>query len=200
MGLFTKLFNKADKTEAKDILSIPCNYDGVDLVFEEGTTEPSVYSDINNLVTNGCVNIAEAEGYSALTKDSSNEEFYDFYDNWIELLTEKGFVADLTMSVDFTAFVNDINQILGNINAPQLLNAEETVRAYREEVVKYSFQGKPVDMSFQYDVLEANIVNSELEKIGYELIAFFNGVDNDAKTVIPSDKISLLKALEERIK
>ena len=37
--------------ELKDILSIPYDYSGYDLVFEEGTTDPGVYAEINALVT-----------------------------------------------------------------------------------------------------------------------------------------------------
>ena len=33
----------------------------------------------------------------------------------------------------------------------ELLNAEAAVSAFRAEVVKYSFQGKPVDENFKYD-------------------------------------------------
>jgi len=37
--------------ELQDILSIPYDYSGYDLVFEEGTTDPGVYAEINALVT-----------------------------------------------------------------------------------------------------------------------------------------------------
>ena len=66
--------------------------------------------------------------------------------------------------------------------------------------MKYSFQGKPVDENFKYDILEANIVCAELRKIGYELIAFFNVADNNVKAVIPVDRIAAMEELERRIK
>lgn len=39
----------------------------------------------------------------------------------------------------------------------------------------------------------------ELRKIGYELICFFNGFDNDDKTIIPIDKINEFKELEKEV-
>ena len=64
-------------------------------------------------------------------------------------------------------------RILGNIGAPEMLDTEAAVSAFRAEVVKYSFQGEQVDENFKYDILEANIVCAELRKIGYELIKVF---------------------------
>ena len=200
MGLFDK-FSKDKNTQGlPDILSIPCDYNGYDLIFEEGMTNPVVYSDITALVTNNNVDVNEIEGYDELERNTPEEEFYDFFDNWIEALDEKGFIAELFPNVGISTFIADINQVLGNIGSSQLLDVDETVNAYRAEVVKYSFKGKPVDADFAYDVLEANIVASRLRKIGYELIAIFNGVDNDAKAVIPLDKIPLMQELESRIK
>jgi hypothetical protein len=200
MGLFDKFSKDKSAQGLPDILSIPCDYNGYDLIFEEGMTNPVVYSDITALVTNNNVDINEIEGYDELERNTPEEEFYDFFDNWIEALDEKGFIAELFPNVSISAFVADINQVLGNIGSSQLLDVDETVNAYRAEVVKYSFKGKPVDADFAYDVLEANIVASRLRKIGYELIAIFNGVDNDAKAVIPLDKIPLMQELESRIK
>ena len=184
----------------KDILSIPYDYDSYDLVLEEGTTEPGVYSEINALVTNDGLDISEVEGYEDLSIDSSEDEFWEFYDNWIEALEESGFVTELTMADDIGAFAEEINRILGNIGAPEQLDTEAAASAFRAEVVKYSFQGKPVDENFKYDILEANIVCAELRKIGYELIAFFNGADNNVKAVIPVDRIVAMEELERRIK
>jgi len=200
MGLFSKKTKDKNTSGLMDILSIPYDYSGYDLVFEEGTTDPAIYSEINSLVTNNRTDIAEVEGYASLSQDSSEDEFYEFYDAWIGELIQKGFVTELTMSVEISGFVAEINKILVSIGAARLLDAEATVNAYRTEVVKYSFQGKPVDVNFKYDILEANIVASELRKIGYELIAFFNGADNDVKAVISLEKISAMQELESRIK
>ena len=200
MGLFDKFSKNKNVPAANDILSIPYDYSGYDLVFEEGTTDPAVYSEINALVTNNKMNMAGVEGFDSLSKDSSEDEFWEFYDAWIEALEQNGFVTELTMSDDIGTFAADINRILRSIGAAQLLNEDEIVNAYRTEVVKYSFQGEPVSADFKYDVLEANIVAAELRKMGYELIAFFNSVDNDVKAIIPVDKISLMQELEAKIK
>lgn len=200
MGLFDKFSKNKNAPAANDILSIPYDYSGYDLVFEEGTTDPAVYSEINALVTNNKMDMAGVEGFDSLSKDSSEDEFWEFYDAWIEELEQKGFVTELTMSDDIVTFAADINRILRSIGAPQLLNEDEIVNAYRTEVVKYSFQGEPVSADFKYDLLEANIVAAELRKTGYELIAFFNSMDNNVKAVIPADKISLMQELEAKIK
>ena len=43
MGLFNKSSKDKGSSELKDILSIPYDYSGYDLVFEEGTTDPRKY-------------------------------------------------------------------------------------------------------------------------------------------------------------
>ena len=183
-----------------DILSIPYDYSGYDLVFEEGTTDPAIYSEITELITNHQFDVAGMEEYDALTADPTEDSFFEFYDAWIERLMEEGFVTELNCSVDVNAFVAAVNGILNGIGSPNLLDVPATVNLYRSEVSKYSFQEKPVGEDFKYDVLEANVVASELRKIGYELIAFFNGSDNNVKAVIPMDKIKVLQELESRIK
>ena len=200
MGLFDKFSKNKNVPAANDILSIPYNYSGYDLVFEEGTTDPSVYSEINALVTNNKMDMGGVEGFDALSKDSSEDEFWEFYDAWIEELEQNGFVTELTMSDDIATFTADINRILGSIGAAQPLDEDAVVNAYRTEVMKYSFQGEPVSAEFKYDILEANIVAAELRKTGYELIAFFNSMDNNVKAVIPIEKISLMQELEAKIK
>ena len=52
MGLFDKFSKDKSAQGLPDILSIPCDYNGYDLIFEEGMTNPVVYSDITALVTN----------------------------------------------------------------------------------------------------------------------------------------------------
>ncbi|MCR5460741.1 MAG: hypothetical protein K6F51_12685 [Acetatifactor sp.] len=183
-----------------DILSIPYDYSGYDLVFEEGTTDPGIYSEITELITNHQFDVTGMEEYVALTEDSTEDTFFEFYDAWIERLTEEGFLTELNCSVDVTAFVVAVNGILNGIGSPNVLDVLATINRYRSEVSKYSFQGKPVGEDFKYDVLEANVVAAELRKIGYELIAFFNGSDNDVKAILPMDKIQVMQELEGRIK
>lgn len=183
-----------------DILSIPYDYSGYDLVFEEGTTDPAIYLEITELITNHQFDVTGMEEYEALAEDPSEDSFFEFYDAWIERLTEEGFVTELNCSVDMNAFVAAVNGILNGIGSPNLLDAPATVNLYSSEVSKYSFQGKPVGEDFKYDVLEANVVAAELRKIGYELIAFFNGSDNDVKAILRLDKIEVMQELESKIK
>ena len=131
MGLFDKFSKNKNAPAANDILSIPYDYSGYDLVFEEGTTDPAVYSEINALVTNNKMNMAGVEGFDSLSKDSSEDEFWEFYDAWIEALEQNGFVTELTMSDDIGTFAADINRILRSIGAAHLLNEDEIVNAYR---------------------------------------------------------------------
>lgn len=60
--------------------------------------------------------------------------------------------------------------------------------------------GNDIEEDFNYDVLEANIVAQELRTIGYELINFFIGFDNNDKTIIKIDDIEKLKKIEKKIK
>ena len=43
MGLFNKFSKDKDSSALNDILSIPYDYSGYDLVFEEGTTDTRKY-------------------------------------------------------------------------------------------------------------------------------------------------------------
>ena len=184
----------------EDILSIPYDYSGYDLVLEEGTTDPSIYSEITQLITNHKFDVSGMEEYDALTKDPTEDSFYEFYDAWIDQLTEEGFLTELNYSVDINSFVLAVNGILEGIGSSNLLDVSATVKLYRTELSKYSFQGKPVGEDFKYDVLEANVVVAELRKIGYELIALFDGCDNNMQAIIPVDKIQTMQELEGRIK
>ena len=199
MGLFDNS-SKNKNAPAKNIESIPYDYYGYDMVFEEGTTDPSAYAGINALITNSKMDMACVEGYDLLTEDSTEDDFWEFYGAWIDELEQNGFIVEFTIAEDINTFAADINKILRSIGASQLLNEEEVINSYRTEVVKYSFMGEPVNADFKYDILEANIVAAELRKIGYELIALFNGMDNDMKAVVPLDKVSALQELEGRIK
>lgn len=184
----------------EDILSIPYDYSGYDLVFEEGTTDPGIYSEITELITNHKFDVTDMEEYDALKEDPTEDSFFEFYDAWIERLTEEGFITELNCSVDVNTFVVAVNGMLKGIGSSNVLNVPATINLYRSEVSKYSFQGKPVGEDFKYDILEANVVAAELRKIGYELIAFFNGSDNDVKAILPMDKIVIMQELESRIK
>ena len=63
---------------------------------------------------------------------------------------------------------------------------------------KYSLDNKEIIDEINYDILQANVMAEELRRIGYELICFFNVVDNDDKTIIPIDKINDFKELKKK--
>ena len=48
-----KLFRKKEIDPFFKLFEIPCDYDGYDLVFEQGKTSPDIYYSINEIITNG---------------------------------------------------------------------------------------------------------------------------------------------------
>jgi hypothetical protein len=151
----------------------------------------------NSVITNGYFDVAEVTEYSSLLRNMSEENYYSFYDSWIEILAEKGLVFLLDFSVSIEDFTKGVNKILATQKTGKFLNEDDIINAYRSEVVKYTFQGKKITEDFKYDILEANVVASGLRKIGYELICLFNGFDNNIKAVISVKKIEELKNIEE---
>lgn len=191
------------KTEGRgrmDILSIPCDYDGYDMVFEEGTTDPQVYIRINELVTNGNFDIRSIDEYERFCDNLGEEDFDEFYDMWIESLLEKGFAAILNNEVGIVEFLDEVDRILYSIGSGKKIDPEAISKKYYEELQNYSFKGAPIIGNFNYEVLETNVAAEALREIGYELICFFNGFDNDIKALIPIEKIDELKQLEASIK
>ena len=187
MGLFDKFRNKKKHIIKMDIFDIPYDYDGYDLVFESGITEPNLYERFNQIVTNGKYDITSMSEYKELSISSDLDKFYKFYDCWLNNLRDNKYVYHLDNSVGIEQFVNGINEILkknGSMN----------------ELKKYSFQGNEIESDFKYEILEANIIADELRKIGYELITFFNGFDNYDQTVVPISTIESLKSIESEIK
>lgn len=90
MGIFDKL-NKQENNFEK-LYSIACDYDGYDMVFLENSTNPEIYMSINNIITNGKAYMDNIETYKDLTKESSIDDFYIFYDDWIEYLMDLYFI------------------------------------------------------------------------------------------------------------
>ena len=197
MGLFDRF--KKHSTAKEDILDIPCDFDGYDFAFESGKTEPELYEKINNLVTNNSFDIHSIKEYKNLNIHSDNEEFLEFYDAWLEELRKNHFVVYLDNEMNITDFANRMNTLLEKIGSSQKLDVDLTVKSYKEELKKYTFAGKEIGDDFKYDILEANIVAGELRKIGYELICFFIGFDNNDKAVIKIEEIDKLKEIESQI-
>lgn len=198
MGLFSMF--KKESNEKPDISEITYDYDGYDIAFESGKTEPKLYSEINNIVTNNNFDINNISEYKNLNINSDYETFLTFYDSWLEELKNNNYVIYLDNYTNITEFTNKINQLLDKINSDKKIDVDLITNEYKEELKKYSFMGNDIEENFNYDILEANIVAQELRKIGYELINFFIGYDNNDKTIIKVEDIEKLKEIEKKIK
>ena len=183
-----------------DIFDIPYDYDGYDLVFESGITEPNLYERFNQIVTNGKYDITSMSEYKELSISSDLDKFYKFYDCWLNNLRDNKYVYHLDNSVGIEQFVNGINEILKKNGSNEKLDNKAIIQRYMNELKKYTFQGNEIESDFKYEILEANIIADELRKIGYELITFFNGFDNYDQTVVPISTIESLKSIESEIK
>jgi hypothetical protein len=198
MGLFSMF--KKESNKKPDISEIAYDYDGYDIAFESGKTDPKLYEQINNIVTNNNFDINNISEYKNLNINSDNDTFLTFYDSWLEELRNNNYVIYLDNSLNITDFTNKINLLLEKINSDKKIDVNLIVDKYKEELNKYSFMDNDIEDNFNYDVLEANIVVQELRKIGYELINFFIGYDNNDKTIIKIEDIEKLKEIETKIK
>lgn len=196
---FFKSKKRNVKTKKDDILTIPCDYDGYDFSFKKNYTNIELYRDINNIVTLGKVDINSIEEYKQLNTNSNEEEFLKFYDSWLKKLRKENYVIYLDNSMNITEFVNKINSLLKNVNSGDTLDAKIITDLYKNQIVNYSFNNQDITDDFNYDILEANIVASELRKIGYELICFFVGYDNNDKTIIKITDFDRMKEIESKI-
>lgn len=193
-----KIFNLFKKKNMKpNINTIPCNYDGYDFIFKSNITKPSIYDEVTKILTNDKISIKNMKEYKDLTINSDIDVFYEFYDKWMELLRENKFVIHLDKYMDMNSFAKSINEVLLNIGCSDKIDEQEIVKKYNNELKKYSLNNKEIVDEINYDILQANVMAIELRKLGYELICFFSGFDNDDKTIIPIDKISEFKIIEE---
>lgn len=201
MGIFNFFKSKGRNENSKklDILTIPCDYDGYDISFEENFTNVELYKDINNIVTVGRVDIDSIEEYKRLNTNSSIDEFLNFYDSWLDMLRKENYIIHLDNSMNITEFVNKINILLKNVDSSDTLDVNLITELYKKQLANYSFNNQEVSDNFNYDILEANIVANELRKIGYELICFFIGYDNNDKTIIKMTDIDRMKEIESKI-
>ena len=193
------IFKKKNKITKKELFSIPCDYDGYDLVFEEGVTDSKLYGEFNDIITDGKLSINKIKEYEEFMKNMNEDTFYNFYDTWINKLKSSGYVTTLNADVDIKSFVIAINKMLELKGESVRLNVDEIVEKYITSLKEYVIYGKEISDDFNYDILEANIVALQLRDYGYELICLFNGFDNNIKTIVKIDDISKLKSIEERI-
>lgn len=190
------LFKKNIKEQDRNIFLIPCDYDGYDFVFSSGITDVSLYAKINDIITEKGININNIDLYKNLSKNSTIEEFYEFYDKWInENLKENNYIIRLDNYLSINEFVEGINKVLKKKNYKVELNNKTIIDDYKSVLNYYN---QPED--FNFDILEANIVAKKLREKGYELISLFDGFDSGDITVIPINTIGLLKEIEKKIK
>lgn len=194
MGLFKfKKTNKENNIYDK-LLEIPCDYDGYDMVFEQGKTEPNIYNNINEIITNGQYKIKTTK-LKDITTNSHLEEFYDFYNEWLEELRNEGFVYYLNNERNIEEFVDAIIKML-KVNKYEVnLNKDIIIENYRNKLKELGTE----DM-INYYVLTANILADELRKYNIELIDLFDGFSNYDFAIIHNNNIQKLKELEEKIK
>ena len=124
MGIFNifKTKEKSENSKKVDILTIPCDYDGYDISYEENFTDVELYKDINNIVTVGKVDISTIEEYKKLNKNSSRDEFLNFYDSWLDILRKENYIIHLDNSMNITEFVNKINILLKKVYSCDIIN------------------------------------------------------------------------------
>lgn len=198
MGLFDT-FKRKNKILKKELLDLPCDYDGYDVVFKNGITNPELYSKFNNIITNNKLSINNMTEYQTFLTSTDNDSFNIFYDAWIKKLLDNKFVILLDKNVNITNFANGINDILKAQNENIKIDVKAITDKYNNELKNYTYNGNKIVDVFNYDILEANIVANELRKLGYELICLFNGYDNNIKTIIKIEDIDKLKNIEQKI-
>ena len=197
MGLFN--FKNKNKNTKPDIYTIAYDYYGYDIRFVSGSTDPQLYKQINDIITKETFDINSIAEFKILNKDSDEDTFWAFYDSWLEKLRENDYVIHLNNEIGIIEFTNKINKLLKIINETKKLDVNFIANRYKEEINKYSYYNQDIDENFNYDILEANIIAAELRNMGYELINFFNGFDNDDKTIISIDDIKTMKEIEEKL-
>ena len=191
---------KKNVSDKMDIFDIPYDYDGYDIVYEKGKTDFKLYDEFNKILTNEKYDISTLNEYKKLSRESDMDDFYEFYNSWIENLRRKKFVFYLDNSISINEFAKGINDILNAIGSYKQIDEEVVAERYKSELKKYSFQGNKIEENFRYDILKANIVAYELRKINYELINLFDGFNNNDMAIIQVKDIENLKIIESKIK
>lgn len=199
MGLFNFKNKNKNKNTKPDIYTIAYDYNGYDIRFVSGSTDPQLYKQINDIITKETFDINSIAEFKILNKDSDEDTFWAFYDSWLEKLRENDYVIHLNNEIGIIEFTKKINKLLKIINETKKLDVNFIANRYKEEINKYSYYNQDIDENFNYDILEANIIAAELRNMGYELINFFNGFDNDDKTIISIDDIKTMKEIEEKL-
>ena len=67
MGLIN-IFKKKAKDGKLELLKLPYDYDGYDMVFKKGVTNPKLYGEFNEIITNNKLSIEDVDKYNDLEK------------------------------------------------------------------------------------------------------------------------------------
>lgn len=184
--------------EKKDLLSIPCDYDGYEL-FDTEYMDLKLFSEINAIITNGRFDLDALQEYGAALENKGDDLLGELCEAWLDRMHEEDFLVYLDEMISMKDFVERVNSTLNRIGAEVSLDVTGLTEEYRNELEEYSLKGKKISSEINYDVLQSNLAAKELRKYGYELICLFDGFDNNDKAIIPVDKIEAMKAIEEKI-
>ena len=187
--------SQQDEQDLSPLYNIVTDYDGYDMVFVQGKTNPEIYNNISLMLSNSKYNIKSLNQFNNLTIDSSTEEFYEFFDSWVEDLKNNKFLVHLDNDTTMQDFSNAIVKLVIQNGYQSDISADSLTKKYTDYLNKIG-----LDSTIKFDILEANIVAGELRKYGLELISLFDGFDNTLFAVIPSSSIERLKDLERSIK
>lgn len=187
--------SQQDEQDLSPLYNIVTDFDGYDMVFVQGKTNPEIYNNISLMLSNSKYNIKSLNQFNNLTIDSSTEEFYEFFDSWVEDLKNNKFLVHLDNDTTMQDFSNAIVKLVIQNGYQSDISADSLTKKYTDYLNKIG-----LDSTIKFDILEANIVASELRKYGLELISLFDGFDNTLFAVIPSSSIERLKDLERSIK
>ena len=185
---------KKEKSGIEKMLETSYDYDGYDICFREGVTDPALYREVNALFPNGLFDLTELETFRQFEKVRDEDTFNDFYDEWLEELRKRHFVFYLDNSVSIEELTEGINEILLARQKSTALVAADVVNAYRQKLSEFGVAGDTI-----YYLLEANTAAAFLRKADWEFISLFNGFDNHDVTVILIEEIEKMKALEKKI-
>lgn len=192
------IFKKKDKRLSSNdtwqlLMEIPCDYNGYDIVFKTGKTDPIIYDKISKIISNNKYSLSELEFFKKMNINSSIDDFLGFYNTWIKDLQNKHFIAHLSSDTTIEIFANSIINILKNYNVN--IKKEEIITNYEKFL-----ESKKIDSKVNYGILLANIVEDLVRQYDLELINFFDGYSNEEFCVIPISKINEMERLEKLIK
>ena len=194
-----KLFKKKTDRDSnlETLLAIPCDYDGYDFTADPSKTNPYLYEQITNIISNNKLDINSIPSYRNLKVGGTEYEFDSFYDEWLDRLkdVENSFICYLDTSVNIPDFTKNINYVLKSKGLDYRIESSDANTIYHQELQKMN-----IDFDVNYGVLIANVVAGLLREFKLELIVLFDGFDNKDFTVIPLEHISELKEIERKMK